>query len=892
MFPSTLRGLLFNVWAGFAVALLLLLAVIGLGVAQMAKLNAELEQVVAVNNVKSRLAAHMRDTLRDRAILMHDIVVSIDPWEKDDLFLRFLAFGERYAKDRARLSQLLQRTDEKRLLADLDTITNANQPIMFSVVDAAMDLNNYGALTQLQQQAIPMQNRLVDALDRMTTLQRKANEDALKKTVTAYQSTRALMLVLATAATLLAIMVAILVNRRTIKQARQLEIEKQKYQTLFETNSDAVVILGDQGFTDCNPATLKLFRMDSVETFLYTPIPQLGAPIQANGLTAFDHAMASITLARTHGHANMEWIGRRHDGSTFYAEIALHAMQLEGKPVIQAIMRDVSERRTTETAQEAARQAALQAARTKSEFVANVSHEIRTPMHGILGMSELLLKTTLDGQQREYASMLKGSAESLLTIINDILDFSKIEAGKLIIESIPFSPAALMQGVADLYRVRALEKGITLKLSLAEPCPAALSGDPTRLRQILLNLVDNAIKFTSQGEVELSARFEADSDRAICRLTVRDTGIGIPVESLTHLFEAFSQADSSTTRRFGGTGLGLTVSRQLAELMGGALEVESEPGQGSRFTLELSLPLSTLPVDEPQSAPSPLRLQGRVLVVEDHPVNQKMLAYQLGEVGLQFTLAATGSEALACYQTEPFDLVFMDWQMPEMDGLEVTRRIRQIEGDSRHTPIVALTANATHGFRETCIAAGVDDYLSKPYSESALATVLTHWLSQPEIISISPTDLPAEYPDVPQGDSDFLRAEALKDSDPLRVMKPARTESYARERSYAPLDRNALLARYRQDHVLVDELIAVFLDTTEASLNALRNGLAQGDNEACRKETHALRGAAASVLAKPLQSLAGELENCLQTPECHDAKQRLLGLEKELTRLRASLAPR
>jgi PAS domain S-box-containing protein len=833
MVPHPLRGLLFNVGFGFAAALFLMMAVIGLGVTQMAHLNAELEHVVSVNNVKTRLASLMRDTLRDRAMLMHAIVVSIDPWEKDALFLQFQEHGERYAKYRGQLVAMLNTADEQRLMNELDAIILANQPVMFSVVEAALDENNYGALTLLQQEAIPLQNRLVAALDNMTNLQRAANEAALGKTFDAYQSTRNLMLVLGIIATLLAVMVAALVVRRMLTQTRQLETERQKYQTLFETNSDAVVILDDQGFTDCNPATLSLFGMDSVATFLKHPISQLGTPVQANGMTAYDHARRTIDQAKSQGHAVMDWQGLRQDGSVFSAEIALHAMQLEGKPVIQAIMRDVSERRAAEAAKEAAREAALQMAHAKSQFIANVSHEIRTPMHGILGMSGLLLKTPLDGRQREYVSTLRSSAESLLTIINDILDFSKIEAGKLAIEAVAFSPATLLQSVVALFQARALEKNLRLTLALPDNPPAALLGDPTRIRQILLNLVDNAIKFTHQGEVELRANFETLEDGIGCRFSVRDSGIGIRSETQPHLFQAFSQADSSTTRRYGGTGLGLAVSSQLAGLMGGQLAVESTPGEGSCFTLLLLLPATTLPLAELPTQQHVIQLQGRILMVEDHPVNQKVLAHQLREMGLQYTVAASGTQALDMLATDDFDLVLMDWQMPEMDGLEATRQIRRLPTDTRHIPIIALTANADAGFREACLAAGANDYMSKPYTEAALAALLTQWLPQPG---------------------------------PAAALPPL-------------LDLAALHARYPGNPGLVQDLEAVFLSTTEASLAALKRAIEQGDAGSCRKEAHALKGAAASVMASAIQDGAARIEASVQRNDFASAAAELAALE-------------
>ncbi len=830
---SPLRGLLFNVGLGFTAALLLMLVVIGLGVTQMAHLNSELAHVVEVNNLKTRLASRMRDTLRDRSVLMHSIVASTDPWEKNTLFEQFIQLGERYVKDRNQLAGILKTPLEIRLMEELDVNTSNNQPAVFNVVESALADKNYEALRQLQQEVIPLQNQLVEALDNMTSLQREENEAALAQTYAAYQATRNLMLVLGILATLLATLVAVLVGRYLMKQTRQLETERLKYQTLFETNSDAVVILDDKGFTDCNPATLTLFGMESVSDFLHTPIQQLGTTMQAHGATAQDHAMRFISQARTQGHAVMDWQGRRQDGSVFSAEIALHAMQLEGRPVIQAIMRDVSERRAVEAAKEAAREAALKIAQSKSEFVANVSHEIRTPMHGILGMSSLLLKTPLDGRQRDYVSTLKTSAESLLTIINDILDFSKIEAGKLTIEQVAFSPAALVQGAVALFQARALEKNLHLSLSLPDHPPAALLGDPTRIRQILLNLIDNAIKFTQQGKIVLRADFEAEGDAIACRFTVEDSGIGLSADAQSRLFQAFSQADSSTTRRYGGTGLGLAVSSQLAGLMGGQLTVDSTPDQGSRFTLQLRLSPTELALAE-LPAPPALQLKGRILVVEDHPVNQKVLAHQLREMGLQHALAAHGAEALDRLANEAFDLVLMDWQMPEMDGLEATRRIRQLPTEVRHIPVIALTANANSVFRETCLAAGANDYLSKPYSDAALAAVLAQWL-------------PQDRPAAPRA--------------PL-------------------LDVAALHARYPGNPELVNDLVSLFISTTETSLTALQRGIEQADAESCGKEAHALKGAAASVMASAIQEGTARIEACVKNGDFAAAAVELAALQQ------------
>ncbi|HYP68821.1 MAG TPA: ATP-binding protein, partial [Thiobacillaceae bacterium] len=856
---SPSRKLAFNLGVGFGVALILLLGVIGLGVHQMKLINGRLERIVEVNNVKSRLASHMRDTLRDRAIVMHDMVVSIDTWEKEDLFEKFLSYGEQYAKDRNRLAQLLETQDEKKLLAKLDQITASNQPIMFDVAEAAREQNNYGALTLLQQQAIPLQGRLVDALDEMSLLQREATEKAAKETFSAYKETRSLMLGLGTLATLLAVSVAWLVSRRVATQTRQLDSEKLKFQTLFESNSDAVVILDEKGFIDCNPATVRLFGMDSAQKFLSSSIPDLGAARQGPNLEdACNYARRMLGLARTEGHAFMEWQGRRMDGSLFPAEIALHAMELEGRPVIQAILRDISERKQVEQAMAKARDAALSAARTKSEFVANVSHEIRTPLHGIQGMTDLLLKAPLlSADQREYALTLKQSAASLLAVINDLLDFSKIEAGKLRLEELPFDLRSLIEEVINLYRPRALEKGLSLEAAGLDDLTCCVLGDPHRLRQVLLNLVDNAFKFTPQGEIRVSVQRLDDKHY---RITVTDSGIGILPQNMPHLFEAFSQADSSTTRRFGGTGLGLTISRQLVELMGGSIEVHSPPpgqARGTCFILNLPLP-ATAGKPRPALDTPASRFHGRALVVEDNPVNQRVVLYQLNGLGLEVEVADSAPVALKRLHQDPrWDVIFMDWQMPEMDGIAAAQAIRALPPPASQIPIVVLTANAAPGFREACLKAGMDDYLSKPYSEDAMSSVLSRWLpAQP-----SPNDAAASE-------------------------STTSAESGTEQTPDQPLALAQLRARYGKDGSILDEMLKVFLDSTESLLLELNGALESADNELAARKCHSLRGAAAAVLATPLMRQAGDLEAALKLGDIQSARGLMEDLEAEFIRVR------
>jgi PAS domain S-box-containing protein len=434
---------------------------------------------------------------------------------------------------------------------------------------------------------------------------------------------------------------------------------------------------------------------------------------------------------------SFESVFKRSDGKPFVVKIDSAAFVHDGASYYLHSLEDITEQQRIKAELQQAKEAAESANRAKSDFLATMSHEIRTPMNGVLGFTTLLLETPLNAEQKDFVGIIQRSGDALLSILNDILDFSKIEAGKFILEAVPFDLKALCGDVLALVAPSAADKQLGLTLEYATDAPLRLTGDPTRVRQVLLNLLGNALKFTEKGSVHLEVR---NTRAGQLKISVTDSGPGISTELQSQLFERFTQADSSTTRRYGGTGLGLAICKRLTELMGGRIGLTSDVGSGSTFWFTHPIGVDKVPVQvaaKPTLVLVPRMSRVRVLLADDNPVNQMLASRLLTRLGCVVDQAATGEEAVALSRINAYDLIMMDCHMPQMDGFEATRIIREGQSHRQRVPIVALTASVTSEDRQRCFDAGMDDFLGKPIIVDELESMVGKWTSRKSV------DIPA-----------------------------------------------------------------------------------------------------------------------------------------------------
>jgi len=641
----------------------------------------------------------------------------------------------------------------------------------------------------------------------------------------------------------------------------------ERFRTLFQRSGQPTLLFAQGKLLDCNQAAVKLFGAEVRGAMLGLRIEDL-AVAELNGLQLVNEIDNVRKIARELGACRMNWAALTLDGREIPLEIMMTPINLDNAEAMLFTCSDITEQQRFEDGLRQARDAAEVASKAKARFLAVMSHELRTPMTGILGMIELLAEANLPVEQQRQVGVLGKTADELMVVLNDILDFSKIEAGRLELEQIDFDPALIVCEVLEAFFILADQRHNTLLAELGDTKLPMLYGDPTRVKQVLFNLVGNAVKFTEHGSIiiNMALQPQGSDDQVELHIQVRDTGIGIKPEVQKTLFQPFQQADTSTTRRFGGTGLGLAICRHLVDAMHGQISVESEVGKGSVFRVNLTLAKAigqTAPKRGRTSSAASLRLRSlRILVAEDNATNRLLIETFLRRSGHIPEMVDDGQQALVAASNRDFDLILMDMQMPVLDGMGATRAIRALPDAKRNRiPIIALTADALPELRDVYMASGLDDYQTKPIDWPALyATILIH-------LPWAAVDAPA-----PQVSSEVTLVEAV--SDEGRELRddnaPIDAETVGRMRDELGLD-------------LWEKVADIYWPQCDTLLAACRAAVVAQDVVARRSAAHSLKGSSVSLGFNMIASIADNLQRCV--PD--EAVATLEKLEKAYSQTRA-----
>ncbi len=523
------------------------------------------------------------------------------------------------------------------------------------------------------------------------------------------------------------------------KKTQELKLQKEMFETLFQKSHDGILLIENKKFVDCNDSIVKMLGYKKKENLLDKHLSEFSPKYQTDGELSSTKADKMMQLSLENGAHNFEWLYTRANKENFWCDVTFTNLTIGDKHIIHTVWRDISDKKALEFENTKIKenlekevqkrtQELVTAMRAKADFLANMSHEIRTPLNALMGFIDILKKDEKDLQRQKYFDIINSSSQDLLTIINDILDFSKIESGKFEIEQIPVNLSKSFKDIQLLFFEKAKEKDIKLELNIDSEFPKYVLSDSVRIKQIVSNLVSNAIKFTPNGK---KIYIDVEYKVGFLNVFVKDEGIGIDKKSQIKIFDSFSQKDSSTTRKYGGTGLGLSISSKLVKLFGGELKVKSEVGIGSKFYFSIPLEIvKEIKKEEKTLQNNKQKLKGHLLVTEDNKLNQMFLEVVLSKIGLTYDIANNGEEAVKLFKTSKYNVILMDENMPIMNGMEATKKIIEIEKENNltHTPIIAVTANAIKGDRERFIEVGMDEYITKPVDTKKLNEVLSKFL--------------------------------------------------------------------------------------------------------------------------------------------------------------------